>query len=158
MEGDGKREIIAELVALLAQNGDLEEQQEALGAVLHREDTRTTAIGNGLAIPHAKTSAATETVMAIGVARAPVDFDSVDGLGVTVVVLLVSPPEKSAAHIQVLARISRILGADALLEKIAACRSAEDVFETIRRYERTVASVRDREHPTRDAEELSKSL
>jgi len=141
LEGEAKSEIISELVSLLARNGDLEDHQEALEAVLQREETRTTAIGNGLAIPHAKTPAAREMSMAIGVTRAPVEFDSVDSQGVTVVVLLVSPPEKAGAHIQVLARISRVLGAEALLKTISACRRAEDVFRAIRRHEQTVGGA-----------------
>ena len=54
LEGKTKNDAIKELVDLLAANGEVQDGKKVLDAVLERETTRTTGIGNGLAIPHGK--------------------------------------------------------------------------------------------------------
>ena len=73
-----KDDAIEELINLLADSGCLAERGEALEAVLAREQTRSTGIGSGIAIPHGKCSAAKELVMAVGIATDPIEFDSID--------------------------------------------------------------------------------
>ncbi|MBV8780315.1 MAG: PTS sugar transporter subunit IIA, partial [Phycisphaerae bacterium] len=74
-----KTEAIGELVNLLASTGDLPDPQKVLEAVLEREQTRTTGIGNGLAIPHGKAPGLSGLVMAIGKPAKPIEFKSIDG-------------------------------------------------------------------------------
>ena len=101
-----KNEAIAELVQLLADSGQITDAKKVLDAVLERESTRTTGIGNGLAIPHGKCSGTPDLVMAIGKPASPIDFQSIDGRPVTVIWMLTSPPDKTGPHIHALARIS----------------------------------------------------
>src|SRR4051812_9069896 len=103
---DSKTGAITELVDLLALNKEISDAKKVLEAVLDRESTRTTGIGNGLAIPHGKAPGAPNLVMAIGRANTPIDFQSIDGKPVTIIWLLSSPQDKTAAHIQALARVS----------------------------------------------------
>ena len=69
-----KSEAIAELVGLLASNHEVTDPKKVLDSVLEREGTRTTGIGNGLAIPHGKTTGTDHLVMAVGKATQPIDF------------------------------------------------------------------------------------
>lgn len=127
LAGTDKDSVITELVDVLAENGLLQDKQVALDAVLARERTRSTGIGSGIAIPHGKTNAVKELVMAMGIAQQPVDFDSVDKKPVFIVILLVSPLDQTGPHIQALARISRLmLDSDFKdsLEKIASAQAA----------------------------------
>src|ERR1700761_4764394 len=80
-----KAEAIEELVNLLEQNGEINDPKKVLAAVLEREATRTTGIGNGLAIPHGKCDGTHNLVMAIGKPATPIDFQSIDGRPVTVI-------------------------------------------------------------------------
>ena len=80
-----KTEAIGELVALLAQNSQITDAKSVLAAVLEREATRTTGIGNGLAIPHGKAPGMDHLVMAIGKPAHPIDFQSIDGKPVTII-------------------------------------------------------------------------
>ncbi|GAH07275.1 unnamed protein product, partial [marine sediment metagenome] len=73
LEGKDKQSVITELVDLLDANGLLLDKNVALDAVLAREQTRSTGIGSGIAIPHGKCKAVKELVMAIGVADKPID-------------------------------------------------------------------------------------
>ena len=69
----------------------------------------TTGIGDGLALPHGKSVGVKGLVMAMGKPARPIDFQSVDGKGVSVIVLLASPLDQTGPHIRELASISRLL-------------------------------------------------
>ena len=118
---------IAELVKLLQANGELVDAKRVLDAVLDREATRTTGIGNGLAIPHGKCAGTNHLVMAIGKAANPIEFQAIDGRPVTIIWMLASPPEMTTPHIQALARISRLICA----ANAAGC-CAESMVRSIR--------------------------
>lgn len=127
LTGTDKDAVITELVDLLDANGLLANKQAALDAVFTRERTRSTGIGSAIAIPHGKTNAVKELVMALGIAQQPVDFDSVDRKPVSIVILLVSPLDQTGPHIQALARISRLMldnDFKAALEKIPSAEAA----------------------------------
>jgi fructose-specific phosphotransferase system IIA component len=109
LEGKDKNSVITELVALLDENGLIQDKETVLDAVFTRERTRSTGIGLGIAIPHGKCSAVRELVMALGIAGDPIDFDSVDKKPVSIVILLVSPADRTGPHIQALATISRLM-------------------------------------------------
>ena len=126
-----KEAVIAEMVDLLAANGDLADRDKVLQAVLEREHTRTTGIGGGLALPHGKSSGVGDLLMAVGRPAAPIAFDSNDGKPVNFVVLLVGPPEKVEAHIQALSRVSRLLILDAVRNKLLAAKTAQELYDTI---------------------------
>ena len=131
LAGSNKEEVITELVDLLDASGALIDRNVVLEAVLTREQTRSTGIGSGIAIPHGKCSGVSELVMAIGIAPDPVDFDSIDGKGVSIIVLLVSPMDRTGPHIQALARISRLMLDDEFKAKLENSTSSEEVYELI---------------------------
>ena len=85
VESKDKKAVIEELVNLLDNEGLLSDRKEVLDAVMMREDTRSTGIGSAIAIPHGKCRAVKELVMAVGVAKEPIDFDSVDNKPVTII-------------------------------------------------------------------------
>ncbi|MHC4156791.1 MAG: PTS sugar transporter subunit IIA [Planctomycetota bacterium] len=129
LQGKDKKSIMTELVDLLDANGLLLDRDAALEAVFMREQTRSTGIGSGIAIPHGKCKAVKELVMAIGIAREPVDFESVDGKPVTIVILLVSPADQTGPHIQALARISRLMLDESFRQALEKAASAEQLYE-----------------------------
>jgi len=130
-----KTDAITELVELLAQNGEISDAKRVLEAVLDRESTRTTGIGNGLAIPHGKTNGTSDLVMAIGKPVEPIDFQSIDGRPVTIIWLLTSPPDKTGAHIHALARISRLMTIDKFRQSLNAATTPQEMYEIIARQE-----------------------
>jgi fructose-specific phosphotransferase system IIA component len=126
-----KNEAIGELVSLLARNGDIQDAKAVLDAVLERETTRTTGIGNGLAIPHGKCNGTNQLVMAIGKLETPIDFQAIDGRPVSIVWLLTSPPDKTGPHIHALARISRLMTIDKFRQALNQAKSAQEIFDVI---------------------------
>src|SRR5688572_25505676 len=138
LEAKVKTEAIGELVNLLAANGDLTDPKKVLEAVLDREATRTTGIGNGLAIPHGKCAGTDHLVMAIGKPATPIDFQAIDGRPVSLIWLLSSPPDKTGPHIHALARISRLMTVDKCRQALAGADSAKAVFDIIVQQESTM--------------------
>ena len=135
LKSKDKKEVIIELVDVLAENELLLDRDAVLEAVVLREQTRSTGIGAGIAIPHGKCGAVKELVMAIGIASEPVDFESVDGKGVTIVLLLVSPADQTGPHIQALAKISRLMLDDKFKESLEKAGSSEEAYELISKKE-----------------------
>jgi len=133
-----KTEAIAELISLLADNGEVVDPKKVLDSVLEREATRTTGIGNGLAIPHGKCAGTADLVMAIGKAATPIDFQAIDGRPVTLIWLLTSPPDKTGPHIHALARISRLMTIDKFRQALNAAQTGQDVYDIIVKQESTL--------------------
>jgi len=135
LAGTDKDSAITELVDVLAENGLLQNRQSALDAVFARERTRSTGIGSGIAIPHGKSNAVRELVMALGIAHDPIDFDSVDKKPVSIVILLVSPLDQTGPHIQALARISRLMLDSDFKSQLEKAPSAQAAYELLSEHE-----------------------
>src|SRR3954466_1958057 len=131
LEGHTKIEAITELVNVLGKNSAIADAKKVLEAVLEREATRTTGIGNGLAIPHGKCSGTKDLVMAIGKAATPIDFQAIDGRPVTIIWMLASPPDKTGPHIHALARISRLMTIDKFRHAMMQVKTAQEAFDLI---------------------------
>jgi fructose-specific phosphotransferase system IIA component len=126
-----KNEAIAELVQVLADNNEITDAKKVLDAVLEREATRTTGIGNGLAIPHGKCNGTSDLVMAIGKPSTPIDFQAIDGRPVTIIWMLSSPPDKTGPHIHALARISRLMTIDKFRAALLQAKTPQEAFDII---------------------------
>jgi len=135
LESTNKEAAITELVDLLNANALLLDRDVALGAVLARERTQSTGTGARIAIPHGKCNAVKELVMAIGIAHEPIEFQSVDGEPVTILILLISPADKTGPHIQALARISRLMLNQQFREQLEKAGSADEVYELLSKQE-----------------------
>ena len=131
VEGRDKEAVITELIDLLDTSGALMDRDVALDAVLTRERIQSTGTGAGIAIPHGKCNAVKEVVMAIGIAREPIEFESVDGQPVKILFLLVSPADQTGPHIQALAAISRLMVNEQFRHKLEQADCADDVYELL---------------------------
>ena len=106
-------------------------RDEALDAVLKRERTQSTGTGAGIAIPHGKCNAVKELVMAIGIARDPIEFESIDDKPVSILILLISPTNQTGYHIQALAMISRLMLLEEFRYRIENASSADEIYSLI---------------------------
>ena len=100
---------IRELTEMLGETGDVPDVEKAFELAWEREQERTTGIGEGLAIPHARVPGLKRVLVAVGRPATPIDFNAFDQKPVQLVVLVLSPPECTADHIQVLGWFSRRL-------------------------------------------------
>lgn len=132
LKSKDKTSVITELVDLLDANGLLLNKETVLKAVLAREQYRSTGIGSRIAVPHGKCDAVKELVMAVGIASEPIDFESIDGKPVTIIILLASPANQTGPHIQALAKISKLMLNEELKQRIEKATSPEEVYELMR--------------------------
>ena len=126
-----KSQAITELVDLLAEQGFTDGRDQLLDAVLEREAQRTTGIGRGFAIPHAKCDAVDRLAVAFGRAAEPIDFGAIDGQPVSLVALLASPTNATSLHIQALARLSRMVTNEAILDALLSAEDAAALHRVI---------------------------
>lgn len=126
-----KKSAIAEMVDLLVQGGVTEARDALLAAVMERENQRTTGIGLGFAIPHAKTDVVKGLIIALGRTAQPIDFAAIDGKPVNLIALLVSPSNATSQHIQALARLSRMVTSASLLQKLLDAPDAQALYDLI---------------------------
>jgi PTS system fructose-specific IIA component/PTS system nitrogen regulatory IIA component len=111
-----KEQAIAAILDRLVEVGSLEaaHRQGLFAAILKREELGSTAIGNGVAIPHAKHSSVGSTLGAIANFPSGVDFESLDGHPVRLVCLLVSSIDRPGEHLRLLETVSRKLAKGSL--------------------------------------------
>lgn len=137
LAGTTREQVVDELVGLLVDAGDLVDGDEVVASILSREQTKSTGVGGGLAIPHARTSQVNDVVMAVGVCPKPVDFDSIDGAGAGLVVMLIGPEEMTAENIRALRRVTDMMSSGAIRTELLSAGSPEALYEIICRREST---------------------
>lgn len=134
LKGKTKEEVIEELLDLLVSTGKIKSKILALKDCIERENYLSTGFENGLAVPHAKTEAVTELVLAFGISKDGIEFDTLDGKPAHFIFLLLSPIDKSGPHIKILAQITRQFQDANISDKILTAESTEEflnIFQSI---------------------------
>lgn len=128
-----KEEVIKELVDALVNSGDIEKRSrnKLIEALMARESLGSTAIGQGIAIPHAKSDCVDKLVAAFGLCKKGVDFDSLDGEPAHIFFLLVAPQDSAGPHLKALARISRLLKDKYFRDNLRICSDDKAVVKII---------------------------
>ena len=132
LAGRSKAEVIAELAGVLANEYREIDRERLIQALEDRERLNSTALGDGVAIPHGKLPGLKRVLAAFGRSRLGVDFQSLDGKPTHLFFLLVAPEDSAGAHLKALARISRLLKDEGFRARLMEASSAHDLFETIR--------------------------
>ena len=131
---ENKYEIISKLVSSIITD-DSELNEKAFEAVIAREEEMSTAIGNGFAIPHAKLYEIETVNMAIAIIKDAIDFNSLDGEDVNLVLLVLSNGNELGQHIKVLSKISRVLSNEKLRIDLVNAKSSEEVIAILEKFE-----------------------
>src|SRR5216684_360005 len=131
-----KKGVLEELVNLLAKDGKVKDAKTTVDVLIEREKLGSTGIGQGIAIPHAKTDQASQVAAAFGLSRRGVQFDSLDGEPVNIFFLLVAPPDAAALHLKALARISRLLKDKFFRQALRETRTPAEILKLIKEEDR----------------------
>lgn len=134
LRATGRWEAIAELVDLLVATGKIQadDREPVLESIRQREQTMSTGIGLGIAIPHASSNRVSDVVAAFGRSHSGIDFESLDDQPVHFVVLFVVPKDQFQTHLRTLAAIAKFLNDPQVREELSRAGSARqilDVFE-----------------------------
>ena len=106
---ESKGQAIDQMVELMAKGGNISDLQRYKEGVLKREEEGTTGIGEGIAIPHAKTDAVSVPGLAAMLVPQGVDYDALDGQPVHMIFLIAAPNTEDNVHLEVLSRLSMLL-------------------------------------------------
>lgn len=131
MKARTKKEALRELSEVLAGSVKGLDGAGLLDMLLEREKLGTTAMGDGIAIPHARIEALDRLLASFGRSRQGVDFDSVDGKPTHLFFLLVAPGREGSAHLLTLARLSRMLSSPEFRSKLLDVESNDDFFRVL---------------------------
>jgi PTS system nitrogen regulatory IIA component len=132
IEARSKADVIEELARVVAAHHPEIEHWRLVQALEDRERLNSTALGEGVAIPHGKLAGVKRVIAAFGRSPAGVDFSSLDGKPTHLFFLLVAPEDSAGAHLKALARISRLLKDEAFRARLMAAPDAEALYRTIR--------------------------
>ncbi|ENM5747506.1 PTS sugar transporter subunit IIA [Vibrio mimicus] len=127
LKANSKEGILIELVDLLDKAGKLTDKQQFLKDVWQREEIGNTGFEEGIAIPHAKSTAVALPAVVIGISRQGIDYGAEDGLLSDVFFMLASPDGEDHHHIEVLAQISSKWIEDGFVEQLKAAEDVEQV-------------------------------
>ena len=122
---------LVELVAAVATSDAVEDEAALLQAVRDRELLLSTGIGLGIAIPHARIPTVNEFVVAVGRHEDGIDFGSIDGKPVRIVVLIAGPQDAQKPYLELLAQISKRLKLEAVREKVISESDPATVVEIL---------------------------
>ena len=131
MKARTKKEALREPSEVLAGSVKGLDGAGLLDMLLEREKLGTTAMGDGIAIPHARIEALERLLASFGRSRQGVDFDSVDGKPTHLFFLLVAPGREGSAHLLTLARLSRMLSSPEFRSKLLDVESNDDFFRVL---------------------------
>jgi nitrogen PTS system EIIA component len=127
-----KLDIIDEMASTVARHHPEIEHGKLVHALEDRERLNSTALGEGVAIPHGKLPGLKRVVAAFGRSIGGVDFQSLDGKPTHLFFLLVAPEDSAGAHLKALARISRLLKDAAFRARLMEAADAHQLYQTIR--------------------------
>ena len=103
-----KDKALVELCDMVVDDASVIDPRGFLNAILEREKVMSTGIGMGVAIPHAKTSSIKDFVIAFGRCKKGIDFESLDGLPVTIIILIGAPENKRKEFLNLIAHIGKL--------------------------------------------------
>lgn len=132
LHGSSKSEILGELADCLCAVHSEIPSDKLLGVLAERERMGSTAIGDGIAIPHGKIRGVDGIVGVFGRSRSGVDFESLDGKPTYLFFLLVAPEESASLHLKALARVSRLFKDAGFRERLINAGDKEELFRLIK--------------------------
>ena len=131
-----KQETIEKMVELMVKGGNIRDVEKYKNGVFQREEEGTTGIGEGIAIPHAKTDAVGAPGLAAMIVRDGVDYDSLDGEPVRMIFLIAAPNTEDNIHLTVLSRLSMLLMDDDFRANLMKAESVDEFLHDIDMAER----------------------
>jgi nitrogen PTS system EIIA component len=134
LQSPTKEAAIASMVASLCAAGSIQTQDEQsiVAAIMKREELGSTGIGNGVAVPHTKHPSVDKLIATVALAQEGVDFASLDGEAVHILILLISPPDRPGDHLRGLENISRHLRNQNFCKFLIQSKSKEAVWDLLK--------------------------
>ena len=131
LKSEDKESVIREIAKLHDNTGVLTDYEGYVGALNAREAQSSTALEEGIAIPHAKTEYVKEPALAMGRSSKGIDYDSIDGEKSTLFFMIAAPAGANNTHIETLARLTQLLLDDEFKTSLDNAKTPEEVLDII---------------------------
>lgn len=136
MKSEDREGVLREMVSFLKKRNKISKEKELYEKILQRERLGSTAIGEGVAIPHCKIKGITNPLVLLAISKKGVNFYSLDGKPSQIFFLVVSSPDNPSLNLQILAAIAHLVRkAGSLLKKILNAESLSLILDIIREEE-----------------------
>ena len=131
LKANDKKGVLEELTESISSHEPSVDKASLVKVLVDRERLGSTGIGDGVAIPHGKLSSVRHPIISFGRSKQGLDFDSMDGQPVYLFFLIVAPENSSGFHLQVLARIAKILKNSAFRKKLLEAANRGELYQAI---------------------------
>ncbi|KKI93821.1 PTS fructose transporter subunit IIA [Bacillus sp. SA1-12] len=135
LHSTSKANVIGELVDVLDKAGKLSDKAGYQQAVMAREQQSTTGIGDGIAIPHAKTNAVLHPAIVFGRSNGGVDYEALDGKPSYLFFMIAASEGANNTHLEALSKLSSILMKQEVRDRLLAANTASEVLDIIDQYD-----------------------
>ncbi|MDR2521964.1 MAG: PTS sugar transporter subunit IIA [Spirochaetaceae bacterium] len=135
LESEEKEEVFEELVDHFCRVAHLQVREQVLTALREREAKMSTGIQNGIAIPHGKSPAVEQVYGVLGVSKKGIDYDSLDGNPVHLVLMILAPPVEAERHLHLLQRMAEVLRNPGFYKEVIAAENAAAIYSIVKKYE-----------------------
>lgn len=136
-----KAEVIDAMLDIVAGHSGVRDLGKLRRDVLKREKEMSTGIGKQIALPHAKTEAVADPVLALATLKSRIHFDSIDNEPVQIIFLLATPEEMLAEHLKLLGRITRLAGREDVRSRLLSASSATEVLALFKEEEKDFPQI-----------------
>ncbi len=136
LESEDRTGILKEMVSYLKKKDKISKEKDLYDRLLQREKLGSTAIGDGVAIPHCKMKGTENPIVMLGISKKGVNFHSLDGKPSHIFFLVVSSPDNPSLNLQILASIAHLVRkSNSLLKRIVDAKSINATLDIIREEE-----------------------
>lgn len=132
---DSKDAAIDYLIDLHAKSGNITDKAEFKKGILAREESGSTGVGEGIAIPHSKNAAVKQPGLAAMTVPDGVDYDSLDGQPANLFFMIAAPEKGADVHLEVLSRLSMLLMDENFRAELLAAKNADQFLDICSKYE-----------------------
>ncbi|PGL71126.1 PTS fructose transporter subunit IIABC [Bacillus sp. AFS055030] len=140
LNATSKLSVIDELIKVLDHAGKLNDKQQFKEAILTREGQSTTGIGEGIAIPHAKTQAVKTPAIAFGRSKEGIDYESLDGQKAHLFFMIAASEGANNAHLETLSRLSSLLMDEEFRSSLLSSKDANEIIQLIDQKEKSLTN------------------
>ena len=129
LAGKSREDALRGIIHVAAEKRLVTDENYVIARLMERENIQSTAVGNGIAIPHCFTDGISSLIFIVARSRGGIEFDSFDGKPTQIVFLLMGNRQEYSLHLKALAQIARLIKSMAFIQKIASAGSVQDMIK-----------------------------
>jgi len=131
LKASDKKSVLEELSEVISNHEPSINKKDIVKVLMERERLGTTGIGDGVAIPHGKLNGVRQPLISFGRSKKGMDFDAMDGQPAYLFFLLIAPENSSDIHLEILARIAKVLKNSSFRKKLMEADTRKECYQTI---------------------------